>query len=188
MVQTYLPEHYAVQAAADQNYDRFYAEEMEYRRAQSNPPVSKLARLLYRNSDPKAGAVEAARFAGVLRRVVSEWDMTDVDIIGPAPSYPHRVRNAWRWQIIVRAPEPRAPARQSGHPAGMARRYRPRQHGVAKLPLCRRKGVALPYNLRVGLSRLRACAALHPIRTGNRRNDSSASRRPSEPLPHIPYS
>ena len=108
VVQTYLPEHYAVQAAADQNYDRFYAEEMEYRRAQSNPPLSKLARLLYRNSDPKAGAVEATRFADVLRRVVSEWDMTNVDIIGPAPSYPHRVRNAWRWQIIVRAPEPRA--------------------------------------------------------------------------------
>ena len=107
VIQTYAPDHYAVQAAAAQDYEAFYAEEMERRRELRNPPFSKLIRLLFGHSDNRTAAREAERLAGLLRRTAREWGMSDTDVIGPAPSYPPRVRNAWRWRIIVRAPEPR---------------------------------------------------------------------------------
>ncbi len=108
VIQTYLPDHYAIQTAAAQDYSAFYEAEIERRRIHGNPPVNKLVRLLYAHSDQKAAAVEASRFGGLLRRVRREWDMSEVEIVGPAPAYPPRVRNAWRWHIIVRAPEPRS--------------------------------------------------------------------------------
>ena len=107
VIQTYAPEHYAVRAAADQDYEAFYAEEMERRRELRNPPFSKLVRLLIAHTDERTAAREADRLAGLLRRTAREWGMSEAEVIGPAPAYPPRVRNAWRRQIVVRAPEPR---------------------------------------------------------------------------------
>ena len=80
---------------------------MERRRELRNPPFSKLVRLLITHSDNRTAMREAERLAGLLRRTAREWGMSDADVIGPAPSYPPRLRNAWRWSIVVRAPEPR---------------------------------------------------------------------------------
>ena len=108
VVQTYLPDHYAVQAAAGQDYAAFHALEMEHRRAQGNPPFGRLVRLLYEgHSDKRKALNEAQRLAGRLRQTAREWDMRGMDVIGPAPTYPPRIRNAWRWQVLIRGPEPR---------------------------------------------------------------------------------
>ena len=107
VIQTYAPEHYAVRAAAAQDYEAFYAEEMERRRELRNPPFSKLVRLLIAHTDDRTAAREADRLAGLLRRTAREWGMSEAEVIGPAPAYPPRVRNVWRRQIVVRAPEPR---------------------------------------------------------------------------------
>ena len=108
VIQTYLPEHYAVQTAAAQDYAAFYAAEMERRRAQGNPPYSRLVRLLYDGHSNRDVALrEAQSFAGRLRRTVQEWDMRGVDVVGPAPTHPPRIQNAWRWHLLIRGPEPR---------------------------------------------------------------------------------
>ena len=108
VIQTYLPDHYAVQAAADQDYAAFYAAEIEQRRAHANPPFTRLVRLLYDgHSDRRTALKEAQHLAGRLRQSAREWDMKGVDVIGPSPTYPPRIRNAWRWQLLVRAPQPR---------------------------------------------------------------------------------
>ncbi|MCH7482783.1 MAG: primosomal protein N' [Chloroflexi bacterium] len=107
VIQTYVPDHYAIEAAAAQDYARFYSQEIEYRRAQANPPLTRLVRLLFGHTDRDAARHEAARMANVLGHVIREWDMGGVDIVGPAPTYPPRVRNAWRWHLLVRAPDPR---------------------------------------------------------------------------------
>ena len=107
VIQTYLPDHYAIRAAAAQDYAAFYEAEMAYRRIHGNPPFQRLVRLVHVHSNRDVGHREAARFGHLLHRTVREWDMTEVDLIGPAPAYPPRVRNAWRWHLLIRAPEPR---------------------------------------------------------------------------------
>ena len=107
VIQTYVPEHYAIVAAARQDYDAFYRDEIRYRRAQGNPPFGRLALLLFGHADPQSARAEAQRLAADLRGLARKWDMRDVDVVGPAPAYPPRVRGAWRWQVVLRASDPR---------------------------------------------------------------------------------
>ncbi len=107
VIQTYLPDHYAVQAAAEQDYAAFFVTEMEHRRTHANPPFNRLVRLTYDgHSDRRIALKEAQQLAGRLRQTVREWDMSGVDVIGPAPTYPPRIRNAWRWHLLIRASKP----------------------------------------------------------------------------------
>ena len=108
VIQSYQPDHYAIQAAALQDYQVFYEQEMQYRRDHGNPPVARLVRLLFSHSDLDSTRNEAHRMANTLRRIAREWDMQGVDVVGPAPSYPPRLRGAWRWHIFIRANNPQS--------------------------------------------------------------------------------
>jgi primosomal protein N' (replication factor Y) (superfamily II helicase) len=106
LIQTYQPEHYAIQAAALQDYPAFYQQEMQYRREHGNPPLTRLVRLVFGHSQPTTARQEAETLANRLRQVAREWDMHDVDVVGPAPGYPPRLRGAWRWHVFIRAANP----------------------------------------------------------------------------------
>ena len=91
IVQTYQPDNYAVSAAAAQDYQRFYRQEMAHRYAQANPPYTKLIRLVYShlNAQTAEGAARRsrARSGSSARRGASRtWSL------GPTPAYPARVR------------------------------------------------------------------------------------------------
>jgi primosomal protein N' (replication factor Y) len=108
VIQSYQPDHYAIQAAALQDYPAFYKQEMQYRRDHGNPPVTRLIRLLFGHSDVDSARNEAQRIANTLRKVAREWDMQGVDVVGPAPGYPPRLRGAWRWHVFIRASNPQS--------------------------------------------------------------------------------
>jgi primosomal protein N' (replication factor Y) len=108
VIQSYQPDHYAIQAAALQDYPAFYEQEMQYRRDHGNPPLARLVRLLFGHSDVDSARNEAQRMANALRKIVREWDMQGVDIVGPAPGYPPRLRGAWRWHVFIRASNPQS--------------------------------------------------------------------------------
>ena len=107
VVQTYQPEHYAIKAAALQDYAAFYATEMAYRRDHGNPPLTRMVRLLFVHSQPTSAKSEAQRMVSALREAARNWDMNDIDLVGPAPAYPPRSRGAWRWHVFVRGANPR---------------------------------------------------------------------------------
>ena len=108
VIQSYQPDHYAIQAAALQDYPAFYEQEMQYRRVHGNPPVSRLVRLLFGHADVDSARSEAQRMASTLRKVAREWDMQGVHIVGPAPGYPQRLRGVWRWHVFIRASNPQS--------------------------------------------------------------------------------
>jgi primosomal protein N' (replication factor Y) len=51
IIQTYTPEHYAIQAAARHDYSSFYEREIDYRRQLRNPPFTRLACLIYSHTN-----------------------------------------------------------------------------------------------------------------------------------------
>ncbi len=106
IVQTYHPEHYAIEAASNHDYEGFYRQEMAFRRQQMYPPLRHLAQIvIHHGQKPKAQA-EALAAADALRREVAAAGLKDVDVIGPAPSFFARQRGEWRWQVLVRAADP----------------------------------------------------------------------------------
>ena len=108
IVQTFQPDHYAVQAAAAQDYQAFYAQEIAHRRRRGNPPFSRLVRLLFAHTNRAACEEEAQRLAAELRRQQREWGATDVEVLGAMPAYPPRLRGRYRWHIALRGASPRA--------------------------------------------------------------------------------
>lgn len=100
VIQTYHPNHYAIQAALHNDDARFAAEEMTFRRAFFYPPYSRLAAILVRDRD-RSKAEEAARRIGA--RLDHHPERRRVRIAGPVPATFERLRGEWRFQILVRA-------------------------------------------------------------------------------------
>jgi primosomal protein N' (replication factor Y) len=100
-IQTYSPEHYAVQAAAAHDYAGFYARELAFRREHGYPPFRRLARVVHTGSSETRGWAETLAVAERLEREIRARGLADVELLGAAPAFYHRVRGAYRWQIVL---------------------------------------------------------------------------------------
>ena len=104
--QTYRPDHYAIQAASEHDFESFLRQELAYRRKLGYPPYTRLARLELRDKDAEAAAREAARMGAQVERWIEEGNLRGIEIIGPAPCFFSRRDELYRWQIILRSPDP----------------------------------------------------------------------------------
>jgi primosomal protein N' (replication factor Y) len=101
IIQTYSPEHYAIQAAAGHDYAAFYKKEMEYRKSLGYPPYSQLASLTFSHVNSGVCSNEATRAIGMLTGEKDKKGISSLRFIGPVPAFIPRVRGHYRWQIIV---------------------------------------------------------------------------------------
>ena len=106
VVQTYSPDHYAIMAAAEQDYERFFQEELAYRDEQDLPPFTNLIHLVYAHTGPDYCRRQAIALGESLRREKLAWGITETDVLGPAPAYPPRVGGRYRWHIVLRGHNP----------------------------------------------------------------------------------
>jgi primosomal protein N' (replication factor Y) len=108
VLQTYAPEHYAIQSAAQHDYAGFYAQERAFRQQMGYPPFARLVRLVCSDSNQARCRERAQDLAQQLVRAIRQHGLDTLDLIGPAPCFFKRLRGQWRWQIIVRGPCPSA--------------------------------------------------------------------------------
>ncbi len=106
IIQTYKPEHYAIQAAAEHDFVRFYLDEIRFRTQQQLPPFRRLARLLRIDPYNDRARGEAQQVAKGLRRHAREMGLSATEIVGPTPPFFGKVNGRFRWQIIIRSPDP----------------------------------------------------------------------------------
>jgi primosomal protein N' (replication factor Y) len=108
VIQSYRPEHYAIQAAAQHDYAAFYRREIAFRTEHGYPPVKRLARLIYWDKRLDKAQAAAEKMAAQLRRRVEMMGLAGeaVAVLGPAPAYFARRRSFYRWQLLLRAPNP----------------------------------------------------------------------------------
>jgi primosomal protein N' (replication factor Y) len=106
VLQTFQPEHYVIQAAAGHDYTAFYARELDERRKLGYPPFSRLVRLEYRHFDAMKVEAEARRVAERLSADIKTDKRIETDLIGPVPCFFTKLNGLYRWQIILRGPDP----------------------------------------------------------------------------------
>ncbi len=106
ILQTYQPDHYAITTASRHDYAAFYQREIGYRRDLGYPPFRRLLRILFRFPSETKAQQEAERAAGLLRRRLQALHMTGTELIGPAPCFFTRENNVFRWQVLLRGPDP----------------------------------------------------------------------------------
>ena len=101
-VQTYNPDHYAIHAGASQDYRAMYDQEIESRRRLGYPPFNQLAHIVYQNTDLEACQQQATAIADELKRLAAAGGRTDIEVSGPAPGLPPRLRGRHRWRLLLR--------------------------------------------------------------------------------------
>ncbi len=106
VLQTFQPEHYVIQAAARHDYSAFYARELEYRRRLGYPPFSRLLRMEYRHIQVAEAESHARDMAAKLTGWIGNEGRRETTIIGPVPCFFSRLNGLYRWQIILRGPDP----------------------------------------------------------------------------------
>lgn len=106
ILQTFAPDHYAVQAAAKHDVNGFYGEELSQRKRLGYPPFVRLARLEFRHHDPLKAEEEAKKVAAKLQRQLETEHRSLVTVIGPAPCFFSKLGGDYRWQVVLRAGDP----------------------------------------------------------------------------------
>jgi primosomal protein N' (replication factor Y) len=100
VIQTYHPEHYAIQAALRGDDDAFAAEELRFRRVFHYPPYTRMVQLLAVDRN-RAKAEERVR--DLAARVLAHPLARAVRVTGPAPAPLERLRGEWRFQLLLRS-------------------------------------------------------------------------------------
>jgi primosomal protein N' (replication factor Y) len=118
VIQTYHPDHYAVAAASEHDYEAFADHELAFRREQGYPPYSRLVKLTCEDSDYSRAQARAQQLAKVLRHALTSDGLPVTNLIGPAPPFFARLRGRYRWQILVRHSAPPAFLSNVHIPAG----------------------------------------------------------------------
>jgi len=106
IVQTYSPGHPAIVAAARHDYRSFYESEVALRQRLRYPPFGRLARLTYVHPREERARLEALRLAAALRRERDARGLTALEVLGPAPAHPHRLRGRYRWHVTLKGHQP----------------------------------------------------------------------------------
>ena len=102
VIQTYDPEHYAIRAAAAQDYSALYEYEIDARKETGSPPFNEMVHLVFQDRNH----ARAMRLASETRRTLTQraeaQGLTDIEVIGPAPGIPSRIRGRYRWHLTLR--------------------------------------------------------------------------------------
>ncbi len=107
ILQTFQPEHYVIRAAAAYDAEGFYKTELAYRERTGYPPFSRLLKIEFRHTDPLAAQNGALAAGEQLRHWIDTENYRNTSIIGPVPCFYQKRSGYFRWQVIIRAPDPR---------------------------------------------------------------------------------
>jgi primosomal protein N' (replication factor Y) len=103
LIQTRLPMHHAVRCAVTHDYHAFVDEELKGRLHPPYPPTVRLANVVVSGTEEEATARLATRVAGWLHRLTTRASVRGVTVIGPAPCPVERVKQRWRWHVLIKA-------------------------------------------------------------------------------------
>ena len=118
VIQTYTPEHYAITAAARQDYQLFAHQELAFRHRHGYPPFQPLIRLLYADVQTQRAQREATAYAQALTQERARAGLAGVTVLGPVSSYFRRVRGRFRWQVLLKGTEGRVLLHRRPPPRG----------------------------------------------------------------------
>jgi primosomal protein N' (replication factor Y) len=103
-VQTYHPEHYAIQYAAAHDFAGFVERELRFRRAMHYPPYAALANVLLQSQRLE----EAAGWASALGRWCANTTLRHVRVLGPATAPIAKIKRTYRFHLVMKGESRRA--------------------------------------------------------------------------------
>ena len=108
LFQTYQPEHYAIQAAVQNDYERFCRRELQFREEMGYPPHRRMARLVYWDKDANKARKAGQSLKRAIRRELHRMgpQASQLEVLGPTAPFYERLRTYWRQQILILGHDP----------------------------------------------------------------------------------
>ncbi|EKU50412.1 primosomal protein N' [Staphylococcus massiliensis] len=98
IIQTYNPDHYAINDVKENRFKSFYDKEMNYRQIGKYPPYYFLVNFTISHTDMKEVMLASKHIHGILLQHLSDKAL----VLGPSPAALSRINNEYRFQILVK--------------------------------------------------------------------------------------
>ncbi|MDO4648813.1 MAG: primosomal protein N' [Eubacteriales bacterium] len=102
VIQTYHPDHYSIQAAAEQDYEKFYEEEMLFRTLMDYPPEAHMMAVMAAGGDEDLLGKGMHYLTEYVRRIYKKQDL---GIIGPAKASVSKVKDIYHQVLYLKHPD-----------------------------------------------------------------------------------
>ena len=102
LIQTSLPEHYALRAALAHDYEGFAERELRERARPRYPPHVRMINVVVSSPDQRLAASAAETAVAFVAARVRAGAARGIEIVGPAPSPIERLHRRWRWHFFMR--------------------------------------------------------------------------------------
>lgn len=103
IIQTYSPDHYAVELSKEHNYKEFYENEILLRKAMWYPPFCEMVNITFSGGSENQVANCAKLFRKYLEPIKNLPQR--VQILGPIPAALSKINNKFRWRILIKCIE-----------------------------------------------------------------------------------
>jgi primosomal protein N' (replication factor Y) (superfamily II helicase) len=103
LVQTRHPAHHALVWAAKHDAEGFLREERGLRESPPYPPTTALVNLLVTGTSEPAVGQRAAELSDWCAALVAKYHLP-VTLLGPAPCPLARIKDRWRWHVLLKGP------------------------------------------------------------------------------------
>lgn len=106
VIQTYQPEHYAIQTASHQDYETFFEYEMNYRKLMKYPPAAHIMAILIMSEEDDRAKLASELIAGATKDWIqkNEWE-EEINVVGPAQANLSRINDVFRRILYIKDEE-----------------------------------------------------------------------------------
>lgn len=101
IIQTYAPDHYALDTAQRHDYETFYRTELEVRRMLAFPPFTTLLNVVVSSAN-SAEAAKVAQQVGIMLDAEVKASDPAAEVLGPTPAPLARLRGRARFQVLIK--------------------------------------------------------------------------------------
>lgn len=105
VLQTFNPDHFTIGAATDQDFKKFFDQEIGFRKALAYPPFSRMVAVRISGKDPRKTAEMARRIGADGRQMLTGAGAGRVKLLGPIEAPLARIANRHRWQLLISSPD-----------------------------------------------------------------------------------
>jgi primosomal protein N' (replication factor Y) (superfamily II helicase) len=103
LIQTRVPDHHAVRCAVAHDYHAFIRQELDGRVMPPYPPNVRIANIVFSGTTEAGTADLATKGTTWLHALLRKRPMPGLTVIGPAPCPVERIKNRWRWHVLIKS-------------------------------------------------------------------------------------
>jgi len=104
-LQTYNPQHYAIEFAQSGDYRAFYDHEITLRRAMNYPPFSHVFAVMFTGERERDVIAALQKLAAIMDYCNRRDNKGRFEVIGISPAFVSKIKNQFRWKLLVKCKE-----------------------------------------------------------------------------------